>query len=143
MKYLLFLSISAIIFVGCGSSSNDQETSTSEPEVQEQETPKTPTASPEPYTDIGVDQFKKMMSQPDVVLLDVRTPEETAEGKIEGAIEINIKALILRKRLWNWINQKPIWFIVLLVPEVQLPVEQWLQWALKSFTTLKVVMVLG
>ena len=43
------------------------------------------------FVDVDVEAFKKMMSEPNVVILDVRTPEETAQGKIEGAIEINVK----------------------------------------------------
>jgi len=41
------------------------------------------------FEDLGPVTFKAKMTEPDVVLLDVRTPEEIAQGKIEGAIEIN------------------------------------------------------
>jgi rhodanese-related sulfurtransferase len=41
------------------------------------------------YTDINVEQFKAEMNGSDVVILDVRTPEETAAGMIDGAIEID------------------------------------------------------
>ena len=44
------------------------------------------------YMDVDVSEFKKMMTQDNVVILDVRTPEETAEGIIDGAIEIDYKA---------------------------------------------------
>ena len=40
--------------------------------------------------DINVVEFKKRMDHQDVVILDVRTPGETANGKIGGAIEIDI-----------------------------------------------------
>ncbi len=50
------------------------------------------TETPKPaFVDVDVEAFKKLMDQPDIVILDVRTPKETAEGKIEGAIEINVK----------------------------------------------------
>ena len=101
MKYLLLFSITAMIFIGCGSNASDQDTSTTQPEAQEQENPETSKTSQGPYLDIDVDQFKKMMSQPDVVLLDVRTPEETAEGKIEGAIEINVNASDFKEKIMD------------------------------------------
>ncbi len=41
------------------------------------------------YEDIGVEAFKGRMAEPGIVLIDVRTPEEIAEGKIEGAMELN------------------------------------------------------
>lgn len=43
-----------------------------------------------PYTDLSPKEFARKMSDKDVVVLDVRTPEETAQGKIEGAIEVNV-----------------------------------------------------
>jgi len=39
---------------------------------------------------IGTAQFKQLMAEGDVVILDVRTPREVAAGKIEGALEINV-----------------------------------------------------
>lgn len=43
------------------------------------------------YQDLNVAEFKAKMAQPGTVVLDVRTPEETAEGKIEGAVEIDFE----------------------------------------------------
>lgn len=43
------------------------------------------------YQNVDVADFKKIMQEdPNAVVLDVRTPRETAMGKIEGAIEIDI-----------------------------------------------------
>lgn len=43
------------------------------------------------YQDLNVIEFKEKLSDPDVVVLDVRTPGEIAEGKIPNALEIDIQ----------------------------------------------------
>lgn len=48
------------------------------------------TASSAKMVDVSVEEFKQKMGEPDVVILDVRTPGETAAGMIEGAKEINV-----------------------------------------------------
>lgn len=41
---------------------------------------------------INVDEFDKMRSGSDVVVLDVRTPQEFASGKIPGAVSVDVLA---------------------------------------------------
>lgn len=44
------------------------------------------------YQNIDVATFKKLMSGSNVVVLDVRTPGEIAQGKIAGAMELNFNS---------------------------------------------------
>lgn len=44
------------------------------------------------YADVDVAGFKAKMTEPNTVILDVRTPAETAEGMIDGAIAIDYEA---------------------------------------------------
>ncbi len=44
------------------------------------------------YTDLSAEEFKKMMKEKDVVIIDVRTPEEyEKDGHIKGANLIPVK----------------------------------------------------
>ena len=62
----------------------------------EQEAPATEQAAPapqevaNPYSDLDVADFRGKMDDPNVVIVDVRTPQETAQGMIEGALEANV-----------------------------------------------------
>ena len=39
--------------------------------------------------DLNVSEFSQKINEPDVIILDVRTPEEFASGHIEGALNID------------------------------------------------------
>jgi rhodanese-related sulfurtransferase len=57
-----------------------------------QETEKTPTlekATVVSYKNIGVPEFNEGIKNSEVVVIDVRTPEEIADGKIGDAMELN------------------------------------------------------
>ncbi|MFK7937200.1 MAG: rhodanese-like domain-containing protein [Saprospiraceae bacterium] len=51
------------------------------------------------YQDLNVTEFKAQMSDPNVVILDVRTPGEIAEGKIPNALEIDIQSPDFKQRI--------------------------------------------
>lgn len=63
-------------------------------ESQAQSTKGSTTAAPSAsaYQNIDVATFKKLMSGSNVVVLDVRTPAEIAQGKIAGAMELNFNS---------------------------------------------------
>ncbi len=44
-----------------------------------------------PFENATVQEFAVLMNDKNVVVLDVRTPKETSLGKIEGAIEVDVK----------------------------------------------------
>ena len=74
MPYLIYLLL--LLFVACGT--NIEQTA---------------------YENLNVEQFRAKLNDPGVVILDVRTPEETAAGKIPNAVEINIQAADFEQQL--------------------------------------------
>ena len=48
---------------------------------------------------VGVEEFAKIMAQNDVRLIDVRTPQEYAEGHLAGAENIDVKATDFAERI--------------------------------------------
>ena len=66
----------------------------------------TSAATPATVTDLSVAAFAEKMNDPEVVILDVRTPEETAEGMIVGAREIDFNAPDFTERIAQLDKQK-------------------------------------
>jgi rhodanese-related sulfurtransferase len=61
-----------------------------ESQSQSQTTAQTASAAPSiPFENVDAPDFKKLMANPNTIVIDVRTPGEIAEGKIEGALEMD------------------------------------------------------
>ena len=83
---LIILSLLIAGLLSCQSQSNPAGNSTT---TETPATDKTAAKQPLPYQDLNVEQFRQHMAEPGIVLMDVRTPEEIANGKIEGAQELD------------------------------------------------------
>jgi len=57
---------------------------------------------------LDVSKYEKKMAQPDVQLVDVRTPEEFAEGHLENAINIDITANDFDTKITALDKEKPV-----------------------------------
>lgn len=87
MKNLsLLLVLVLVLFSSCGSTAQNEKDPSST-EVQQSR------------IDINVAEFKNKMKGKDIVILDVRTPAETAKGKIEGTIEIDVKSSDFQEKM--------------------------------------------
>lgn len=73
MKILL-ISLTTLLFVACA------------PQNDQQRAPEEINAQPGEYVDLSPAEMSEMMKKNPGTVLDVRTPEETAEGVIEGAV---------------------------------------------------------
>ena len=77
----------ALTLAVSGCSSDSASDSASESVVQ---TADGTVAPPETPVRVGVTDFADVIASPDVTIVDVRTPEEFAQGHIEGAVNIQI-----------------------------------------------------
>lgn len=81
--------IFSILFLAACKESSENKTPETVPASETQVVEDTP--SQVPYTDISVDEARELIkTQADIQIIDVRTPEETKEGVIEGAILADI-----------------------------------------------------
>ncbi len=84
MRIILF-GLSLLIFSCQGQTKEDKNESTPQLHAESEGT-----EASEPFQDISVEEFQNKLSGEDVVVLDVRRPDETAEGKIGDALELNV-----------------------------------------------------
>lgn len=57
---------------------------------------------------LDVAKYEKKMTQPDVQLVDVRTPEEFSEGHLENAINIDVTADDFDAKVVGLDKEKPV-----------------------------------
>lgn len=86
MNRLLPLLLATFAFNACGSEPDAAATAVEMPPVSEAE------AAGPVYEDIDAIDFADRIGAPNTVILDVRTPAETAGGVIEGAIELDYRS---------------------------------------------------
>ncbi len=87
--FIASLAFIALSHLSCAQQS-DQQTSTQPHNEPTTQSTSAPAATPQ-VVDIDVDQFEQMMAQPEVVVLDVRTPQEVAQGTItDRALNIDV-----------------------------------------------------
>lgn len=82
---ILSVSVVALLFAFSGCSSSDRQT-TNTSVAQDNAT--TIQSAPV-HEDISAEAFAEKLTDPDFVLIDVRTPGEFAEGHLKGALNIN------------------------------------------------------
>ena len=74
IKTLLILAIVAIIAIACATRRGKGS----------------PTSAMPTFSNVGVEGFQTFIATPDVQLLDVRTPDEYADGHIAGAVLVDV-----------------------------------------------------
>ena len=72
---------------GCSSDSGAMENA----QAAEVQRPAAPIEAPAAPVRVGVAEFADVIAAPGVTIIDVRTPEEFAEGHIDGAINIPVE----------------------------------------------------
>jgi phage shock protein E len=87
--YILPLALITLSFCSCSGSADEAQNSDSTTVTGPDTTQTTSTTATGISQDIDAAQFKAMLDSGNVVLVDVRTPEEYAEGHIEGSLNID------------------------------------------------------
>ena len=82
MKYFLFFLFSSLLGGGCK-----------------------PTT---PFTSVDAEAFARELSKTEVQLVDVRTPEEYAEGHIPGAVNMNVQDAAFDQQLATLDKTRPV-----------------------------------
>lgn len=75
---------------GCSSDSATSDTAQAA-EVADVQGPAAPVAAPDAPVRVGVAEFAGVVASPGVTIVDVRTPEEYAQGHIDGAVNIPVE----------------------------------------------------
>lgn len=75
---------------GCSSDSATSDTAQAA-EAAEVQGPAAPVAAPDAPVRVGVSEFAGVIASPGVTIVDVRTPEEYAQGHIDGAVNIPVE----------------------------------------------------
>ena len=103
MKKLSLILLTCTLLVLAAACSSEKPESEIEPKEKETIT----------YTDLTQVEFKNIEANlsEDVILLDVRTDSEVAEGMIEGAIQIDYGKITLEMKWLNLIHLKRMWCI--------------------------------
>ncbi|MBK9193017.1 MAG: rhodanese-like domain-containing protein [Crocinitomicaceae bacterium] len=87
--YVLPLALITLSFCSCSGNGAETENSDSTAVSGPDTTETTAQAATVISQDIDAAQFKSMLDSGNVILVDVRTPEEYAEGHIEGSVNID------------------------------------------------------
>jgi rhodanese-related sulfurtransferase len=82
MKYLIFFLLGSLLSGGCKSKT--------------------------PFTSVDAEVFAREISNAEVQLVDVRTPEEYAEGHIAGAINMNVNDVSFDKQIASLDKNRPV-----------------------------------
>ena len=81
-RWTFFMALLITCCMACNTSKTDtKSTETAGGEPQEQAT----------VHNVSPEKFKELMKQPNTTVIDVRTFQETSKGKIEGAMDIDIR----------------------------------------------------
>jgi rhodanese-related sulfurtransferase len=110
MKKTLFLSLAfvSLSLISCGSAATDNDaTQANESVQQETVTPELEDQKQAVARMISQEEFKKMITEKEVQIIDVRTPEEYASGNIPNAVNISSNDAQLKQKLEALDKSKP------------------------------------
>jgi len=61
------------------------------------------------YQVLNVDQYEKEISEKEVLIVDVRTPNEYSSGHIEGAVLVDVTAASFDQKIQEYAKDQPVY----------------------------------
>ena len=104
MKKLFFI-IPLSLSLAAMACSNPEDATSATETIQEQSTPQSETVK----EDVDVEKFAELVAKGDGQILDVRTPEEWAEGTVKEAIKMNFYDANFQEQLKKLDKTKPVY----------------------------------
>lgn len=89
-RQCLFVAILLLTGLACNSPAQTDTTTAGDPPTRPLSEPVADASAG--VENLSVEAFREKMDDPNTVIVDMRTPEETAQGMIEGAIQIDYKS---------------------------------------------------
>lgn len=102
MKVLMSLTVFILLLTSCGAQTTSTDSSNQGSDYSQN-------SDTQVAKRLSSSEFKKGVSQENIQIVDVRTPDELKDGKIEGSININFYDSNFKEQIASLDKEKPVY----------------------------------
>lgn len=102
MKVLMSLTVFILLLTSCGAQTTSTDSSNQGSDYSQN-------SDTQVVKRLSSSEFKKGVSQENIQIVDVRTPDELKDGKIEGSININFYDSNFKEQIASLDKEKPVY----------------------------------